>query len=77
MHGRKILGVLRLRARQLKGVEYLGGATLRMTGINILLEYKLKDLLHPGVDKVRFREKSRAKCEWFLGHGLSSCTDSR
>jgi hypothetical protein len=48
-----------------------------MTGINILLEYKLKDLLYPGVDKVRFREKSRAKCEWFLGHGLSSCTDSR
>jgi hypothetical protein len=40
MDRRKILGVLRLRARQLKSVEYLGGAALRMTEINILLEYK-------------------------------------
>jgi hypothetical protein len=39
MDGRKILGVLRLRARQLKSVEYLGGAALRKTEINILLEY--------------------------------------
>jgi hypothetical protein len=40
MDGRKILGVLRLRARQLKSVEYPGGAALRMTEINILPEYK-------------------------------------
>jgi hypothetical protein len=33
MDGRKILGVLRLRARQLKSVEYPGGAALRMTEI--------------------------------------------
>jgi hypothetical protein len=31
---------LRLRARQLKSIEYPGGAALRMTEINILLEYK-------------------------------------
>jgi len=40
MNGRKILGILRLRARQLKSVEYSGGAALRMTEINIFLEYK-------------------------------------
>jgi hypothetical protein len=31
---------LRLRARQFESVEYPGGAALRMTEINILLEYK-------------------------------------
>ena len=36
MDGRKILGVLRLRAGQLESVEYLSGASLRMTEINIL-----------------------------------------
>jgi hypothetical protein len=37
---KKILGVLRLRARHLKSVEYPGGAALRRTEINILLDYE-------------------------------------
>jgi len=46
----KILGVLRLRASQLKCIEYPGGAALRMTEINIFLEYKV-----PGVMKLFLR----------------------
>jgi hypothetical protein len=59
MDGRKILGVLRLRARQLKSVGYPGGAALRMTGTNILLEHKFKDLLHPAAGQELLKSKHK------------------